>query len=886
MEGCFFPKYRIILLICISSFIFADITGDIRICVLRASFQVDDASSTTGNGQFLMASEGIDCASYSIDPPPHDTPYFESQLKAVDSYYRSVSYEKFGFDLENSTIFPASNNDGYTLPNTMDYYNPYNQDEHQEERITELFRDAISIAYDLDQIEYSFYDLIIVFHAGIGQDFSLPFLDPTPEDIPSTYVDSDMILEHLGTSTLSVGNHEIEHGIILPETQNHLLYDISEDMFAFASEPCEYQYGLSGTFALMVGFAVGLPPLWDIETGESRVGIFGLMDQGSNNGRGLIPAPPTAWTRQFAGWEASMEVNFGSSVNLPSRFEDQIVKIPINDTEYFLIENRNNTSHDGISIDSIRYSMWEDSGESDFPPFIEILLDSAEIEQDENGVVSSVSNYDLGLPASGLLIWHIDENAISDGMDEYSVNGELDRLGIDLEEADGAQDIGYPSIFLFSDLSSGYFGDIWFKGNQEYVRANPEMDGLKPVFGPNSYPNTNSMTGSQSFVSISEISGPGDTMTFEVMNTLIMAGFPDTSAFIRTVFDLDNDGMNEIVGGKDSLWWAHSNELGNRNYFYDSDIDDIFIGLAQQNDSIIVFTDSENFIVYNTTGVPDSLSLEEWDKHQNRVFFSIHGIKDSISLEEINAKWTETNFDYIAGIDLDFDASPDVLGLDSAGYLYGFNSDLILIGGFPTHFHLQSPVLARNLFGDENPEIVAKSEDSSSIYVLDHQGNLEYQIASFKSDALVALESIAGKTSIVTRSSIYQFGKAPDTKGNEWLFEHGDWGRSRTMVLDYEFDGVGESLLTRSYCYPNPIRENLGTIRVETVGANQIEIKLYDLAGYYVTTLSKDLTETGNRVTEWVWDVAQVESGVYFAYVEVKGGEETESDIIKIAVIH
>ena len=162
----------------------------------------------------------------------------------------------------------------------------------------------------------------------------------------------------------------------------------------------------------MVGFAVGLPPLWDIETGESRVGIFGLMDQGSNNGRGLIPAPPTAWTRQFAGWEAPMEVNFGSSVKLPSRFEDQIVKVPINDTEYFLIENRDNTIYDGINIDSIRYSMWEDSGESAFPPFIEILLDSAEIEQDENGVVTSVSNYDLGLPASGLLIWHIDENRI------------------------------------------------------------------------------------------------------------------------------------------------------------------------------------------------------------------------------------------------------------------------------------------------------------------------------------------------------------------------------------------------------------------------------------------------------------------------------------------
>ena len=63
--------------------------------------------------------------------------------------------------------------------------------------------------------------------------------------------------------------YEITHGIVLPETQNHLLYEISNDMFSGASSPCEYQYGLTGTFALMIGFAIGLPPLWNIESGKS-----------------------------------------------------------------------------------------------------------------------------------------------------------------------------------------------------------------------------------------------------------------------------------------------------------------------------------------------------------------------------------------------------------------------------------------------------------------------------------------------------------------------------------------------------------------------------------------------------------------------------------------
>ena len=87
----------------------------------------------------------------------------------------------------------------------------------------------------------------MVFHAGIGQDFALPFLDPTPEDIPSTFVDQKMIFESTGNNGISVGPAIINQGIILPETQNHLQYDIAIDMFTNVSESCDYQYGLTGT---------------------------------------------------------------------------------------------------------------------------------------------------------------------------------------------------------------------------------------------------------------------------------------------------------------------------------------------------------------------------------------------------------------------------------------------------------------------------------------------------------------------------------------------------------------------------------------------------------------------------------------------------------------
>ena len=848
------------------------VTGFRKIAAIRISFQPDDSQGTTGDGTFLLAQNTVSCGNYTIDRSPHDKSYFESQLQAVDSYFRNVSNGHYGIDLDSSQVFPDGEAASYPLDHTMDYYHPYGEsDEVYEQKLVELFRDALFTANSADAVSFTDYDLIVVFHAGIGQDFSLPFLDPTPEDIPSTYVDREMLGEPI---------FNVEHGIILPETQNHLLFDEAEDIFTDPAESCDYQFGLAGTFALMVGFAEGLPPLWDTETGESGIGVFGLMDQGSNNGRGIIPSPPDAWTRIQAGWTMPSPVTPTSEVLLPARStQDSIIKLQIDDDEYFLIENRNNWFRDNVNIDSVRYAIYDNT--DDYPDYVEVLFDSIDIEFDENGVVTSISSYDLGLPASGLLIWHIDESVIRIAPDEYSINTDRERKGIDLEEADGAQDIGYPNIHLFTDPTSGYFGDMWFDGNLEYETVNGVGP---PEFGPYSYPDTKSNDGASTFLSIENISVPGDTISFTVLNTFMVDGFPDTTAFIRTVYDLNGDGVNEVFGGKDSLWWAHSNNLTNRQYLFPLESDSVFIGFERPD--IKIFLDSAYFVVYNTAGIPDSLSLEEWENHQKRVFVSINGIKDSISLEEINSKWTEKTFDYIAGIDIDLDASLDMLALSSDGFLYCLNSDFILMAGFPLDIQLQPPILSRDLLDDSHPEIVGKSADSTSLYVFNYQGRIQYQFASRKDDELVAVENIDEKNSILTRFSIYQLENSTETKGNEWAFEHGDWGRGRTVYLNYSVDFSGENLLTRAYCYPNPIRNNSGTLRVESVNAEKIEVRLYDLAGYFVDTFTKDSFTSENQISEWGWDVSDVESGVYFANVTVNNGEKSETTILKIAVIH
>ena len=99
-------------------------------------------------------------------------------------------------------------------------------------------------------------------------------------------------------------------------------------------------------------------------------------------------------------------------VYLSSAEKNSIAKIPINDTEYFLIENRNNWYREEVSIDSARLKVWELTGS--YPNYINILFDSTGIVKNEYGVVTDIDNYSIGLPASGLLFWHIDEKIISD----------------------------------------------------------------------------------------------------------------------------------------------------------------------------------------------------------------------------------------------------------------------------------------------------------------------------------------------------------------------------------------------------------------------------------------------------------------------------------------
>ena len=89
---------------------------------------------------------------------------------------------------------------------------------------------------------------------------------------------------------------------------------------------------------------------------------------------------------------------------------------------------------------------------------------------------------------------------------------------------------------------------------------------------------------------------------------------------------------------------------------------------------------------------------------------------------------------------------------------------------------------------------------------------------------------------------------------------------------------------SRAYNYPNPVYDGETNIRYYVSEDSKINIKIFDLAGDFVYEMN-DVAQ-GGMDNEIVWNVSNIQSGVYLARIEaISNSNRSEFAIVKIAVV-
>ncbi len=439
----------------------------------------------------------------------HDSVFFSHLFGDVADYYADVSAGAFTF---NYTIHSRVVN----LPNPMSYYG--NHPENGEQTISL----AAAVVDSLDgEIDFSLYDTYILIHAGAGEETDI--LGNSPEQIYSNFLDSDDFqqafedgeLEFPYLPSSDFGSDEgINQVLILPE--------------------CEYQdpvggfggyFGSLGVYCFEVGLRLGMLSLSDFTPAgrpdSQGIGEFGLMGYGLFVGMGWIPPHVCSYNKLLMGWLDPVEVDpllAGDHFLTPCEMSgdaEAAMRVAISGQEYWLLAYRLQDP-DGNRI----FSFPGDLNGNNTPDFYDFDATDAEGNPTNDGVPLfgyakfdpefdtrerlSGAEWDFFMSensargpkdkgaGSGLYIWHIDEGVIQEtfGMSSNRFNADADHKSVDLEEADGIQDLDSrePSPFILGGDDDSFRGEG------------------ASVFGPETLPNTASAGGAATNVRFGEIS--------------------------------------------------------------------------------------------------------------------------------------------------------------------------------------------------------------------------------------------------------------------------------------------------------------------------------------------------------------------------------------------
>ncbi len=510
----------------------------LRVLVLRFDFVADTDPLTTGNGKFDIRDtlQFFAQERHLIDPAPHYREYFEKHMDALNNYYQAVSDSLLTIEYD---VFPRQFDSVYHLPRTMSYYGS----QPPNDGLGYFLIDCIELVdmYD-DEVVFGDYDSYFLIHAG--PDRQNDVLSNTPNDLytANVFLNPDYYIEVDG------GAHEVRDAIVFPEAT-------SQDGRVVA---------MNAVVAHEFGHQLGLVDLYNTGTNPplTRVGDFALMD---NMGRGTVvrlpfaigddyterlvsdvfPVAPMAWSRAYLGFVEPVVYRENTSIELAAALMHsdgvKVAKIPINEHEYFLLENRQEEI-DGESTNPIADRATTVILGPGKAVFDTVQLDPLVVDTS----LVLTGEYDILLPGSGMLIWHVNEaiaarDTLIGGQSINFFDANILQIlpnepFIELVEADGIQHFGRGYYAI------GYVGiqrDMYYAGNNTSLT-------------PTSVPPSETFAGANSDVYIEYISSSGLTMSCDFSHDFMAAGFPRRGGYPRIGFspivdDIDGDDDDEII---------------------------------------------------------------------------------------------------------------------------------------------------------------------------------------------------------------------------------------------------------------------------------------------------------------------------------------------------
>ena len=466
----------------------------LQVFAIRVEFAEEktDNSLTTGTG--LFDSDKAKKDAYSLDPQGvrNSAPYWRKHFEFANAYFNKASNGNVVIDAH---IFPTTSS-AYKLKKQIIDYNRTSKmkgektaefDDARSRDYLQFVYDAVMAAHESGDSPFSeplsknpkTKRAYMIIHAGASRLVDGGSMGPrgadTPGDFMDVYIDKSA-WQYLPDSLKNGAFRKegkkangkdslVAEGLILKGAAIDTLKSIMVTSETASQDGLNW--GVNGIIVNQIARELGLPNTYDVVKGISRLGYYDVMDfAGYNAGNGFLPSLPAAWERAYMGWTPVKEVRpvAGKSVTVEisaagSGSGTEIVKVPLSASEYLLIENRQRSwnkngevsvslSGAGESSDTTIKTVPVDSLHLVFEDSVDCAKKCKVNKKKAKGVIVDVSSYDAGLPASGIVVWRVNDWYLRETL-EYGIanfwGGDTLRdhqFGIAMVEADGILSIG------------------------------------------------------------------------------------------------------------------------------------------------------------------------------------------------------------------------------------------------------------------------------------------------------------------------------------------------------------------------------------------------------------------------------------------------------------